>query len=163
MTVLGGAVEWQARLAIEDMLRAIASTIDDDRLEAFPEFFTQDGVYKVVSRFNLERNLPFAQINCAGKGMIIDRITSIRNANLFRGHRYRHFITGTVCTREGDARVTARSNCQIIRTIDHGEPILFASCEYRDVVEMENSTPLLSERIVVLDSKGVETALVLPI
>jgi hypothetical protein len=28
---------------------------------------------------------------------------------------------------------------------------------------MENSTPLLSERIVVLDSKGVETALVLPI
>lgn len=156
-------VEWPTRLAVEDMIRAIASAIDDDRLEEFPDFFSPDGVYKVVSRFNLEQGMPFAQINCTGKGMILDRIVSIRNANLFRGHRYRHFVSGTVCSREPDGRVTARTNCQIVRTINDEASTLFASCEYRDTIVEADSRLLLSERLVVLDSKGLETALVLPI
>jgi len=143
--------------------RATARAIDDDRLEEFPGFFSLDGVYKIVSRFNLDRNLPFAQINCAGKDMILDRIVSIRNANLFRGHRFRHFLSGTICSRAEDGGVTARTNCQVIRTINYEPSALFASCEYRDVIALDGSGPLLRERVVVLDSKGLETALVLPI
>lgn len=152
-----------ARRLVEDMIHAVARAIDEDRLEAVPDFFVADAIYKVVSRFNLERNLPLAQINCANRGMIVDRIASMRKANVFQPHTYRHIISGIHVTATDDGAFAARANYLVVRTMDDGASALFASGEYRDRIVIENGVPLLRERVVLLNSKSIETLLVIPL
>src|SRR5581483_10622208 len=106
-------------------IHAAARSIDDDRLEEFPTFFAADGIYKVASRFNVERGLPLAQINCIGRSMIVDRIASLRHANIFQPHRYRHLISGIHISPGADRILSVRSNYMVVRIMDDGSSSIF--------------------------------------
>jgi len=54
--------------------------IDDDRLEEWPDFFTEAGRYRVITRENHELGLPVSLIYCDGRGMLADRISAMRTA-----------------------------------------------------------------------------------
>jgi anthranilate 1,2-dioxygenase small subunit len=151
------------RRAVEDMIYAVARAIDDDRLEEFAEFFTEDAVYRVASRFNVERGLPLAQINCTNRGMISDRISSLRHANIFQKHRYRHLVSGIHLCMNADESITARSSYLVVRIMDDGSSSIFSSGEYQDRIVLQNGVPLLRERLVTFDSKSIETLLVIPL
>jgi anthranilate 1,2-dioxygenase small subunit len=156
------AVPEATRRLIEDLIHDVARVLDDDRLEEFSGFFVAEGAYKVVSRDNLERGLPFAQINCISRGMIEDRMVSVRRGNIFPRHRYRHLI-GSIEVRPAEDRLfSAQSSFLLARTLAQGLPSLFASGEYRDSIAFECGVPLFRERIVVLDADGVETLMAVP-
>jgi anthranilate 1,2-dioxygenase small subunit len=158
-----GAVSQAMRQKVEDMIHAVARTIDDDRLESLPDFFVEDGTYRVASRFNVERGLPLAQINCTNRAMLADRIVSLRKANIFEPHRYRHLISGIEVGAGPEATLTARSNYLVIRTMDDGTSGLFSSGEYRDRIVVEGDVVKLRERVVVFDGKAIDTLLVIPL
>jgi anthranilate 1,2-dioxygenase small subunit len=153
----------ETRRAVEDMIYAVAHAIDDDRLEEFPDFFTEQAVYRVASRFNVERNLPMAQINCTSRGMIADRIASLRHANIYQKQRYRHLISGIQVSSGEDRSLVAKSSYLVVRIMDDGTSTIFSSGEYRDRIVVENGKPRLSERLVIFDSKVIETLLVIPL
>src|SRR5262249_48685380 len=46
------------RDAVEELLHAYVEAIDDDRLEEWPEFFTESCLYRVVPRENYDQELP---------------------------------------------------------------------------------------------------------
>lgn len=151
------------RRAVEEMIYAVARTIDDDRLEEFAEFFTQEAVYRVASRFNVERGLPLAQINCTTRGMIQDRISSLRHANIFQNHRYRHLVSGIHLVMNLDQSISARSSYLVVRIMDDGSSSIFSSGEYQDRIVLEGGLPRFRERLVIFDSKSIETLLVIPL
>jgi anthranilate 1,2-dioxygenase small subunit len=151
------------RRAVEDLIHAAARSIDDDRLEDFPAFFVEDGIYKVASRFNVDRGLPLAQINCTNRGMIVDRVAALRQANIYQPHCYRHLIGGILVTPGAERSVAARSNYLVVRTMEDGASTLFSIGEYRDVIAMGDDGPRFRERVVVFDSKSIETLLVIPL
>jgi len=49
-------------------------TIDDDRLEQWPDLFVDDCVYQVIARENADRGLPTSAMYCDSRGMLVDRI-----------------------------------------------------------------------------------------
>jgi anthranilate 1,2-dioxygenase small subunit len=151
------------RRAVEDMIYAVAHAIDDDRLEEFPNFFAEQAVYRVASRFNVERGLPMAQISCTSRGMIADRIASLRHANIFQKHRYRHLISGIQISQDADRSLAAKSSYLVVRIMDDGTSTIFSSGEYRDRIVVEDGAFRLSERLVIFDSKLIETLLVIPL
>ena len=69
--------------------------IDDGRLEEWPEFFTEDCLYRIIPKENFDRGLPASVIFCDNRGMLIDRVTSLRTANIYQPHQYRHIVSGT--------------------------------------------------------------------
>lgn len=154
--------EARRRLA-ESLIHAVARTIDDDRLEEFPDFFVEAGTYKVASRFNVDRGFPLTQINCTNRAMIADRIVALRKANIYQPHRYRHLISGIDVREEAAGSLTARSSYLVVRTMDDGATGLFSSGEYRDRLVMEGDALKLRERLVVFDGKSIETLLVIPL
>ncbi len=156
-------IEDGLRRAVEDMIHAVARAIDDDRLEAFLEFFAEQAVYKVASRFNVERGLPMAHINCSNRGMIVDRIASLRHANIYPAQRYRHFISGIHVVKNADATVTSRSSYLVIRIMEDGSSSIFSSGEYRDVIVWEQGVPRLRERLVIFDSRSIDSLLAIPL
>lgn len=160
---MSAGVNDATRHAIEAMIYAVARTIDDDDLEHFPDYFTDDAVYKVASRFNVERGLPMAQINCVNRGMIVDRIASLRRANIFEKHRYRHLISGIHVAIGPGSELLARSSYLVIRIMDDGTSSIFSSGEYDDRIVLEGGVPKFRQRLVTFDSKSIETLLVIPI
>ena len=156
-------VEEGLRRTAEDMIHAVARAIDDDRLEAFPDFFAEQSVYKVASRFNVERGLPMAHINCANRGMIVDRIASLRHANIYPAQRYRHMISGIQLTMNADKSIAARSSYRVIRILEDGSSSVFSSGEYRDCIVLDQGVPRLRERLVIFDSKSIDSVLAIPL
>ncbi|MGV7246899.1 aromatic-ring-hydroxylating dioxygenase subunit beta, partial [Caballeronia sp. M23-90] len=52
--------------------------IDDGDLAQWPDFFTDSCVYRVTTADNYKRGLTGSMIYAASRGMLIDRIASLR-------------------------------------------------------------------------------------
>ena len=93
----------EVKWAVEDLLDRYAQCLDEDRLEEWPEFFTDNAVYRVVPRENADRGYALATMSCESKGMMIDRVVAIRNASVFSRRYLRHMISGVrVNGQDGD-------------------------------------------------------------
>ena len=85
-------VELQFR--VKRLLANYVQCIDEDRLEAWPDFFVDDRLYRIIAKENADRNLPVAAIFCDSKGVLTDRIVSLRRANVYERNQYRHIVSG---------------------------------------------------------------------
>jgi len=148
---------------IERLYARYIRAIDDDRLEDWPDFFTDDCVYRIVSAENHDQGLPLAVIDADSKAMLEDRVASIRRANIFEDHRYKHFVSGLEIegVADGVARVVA--NYMAIRIDIRGDAMIFSVGRYLDRVRVDQDPPLFQERLVVFDSERVDTLLALPL
>ncbi len=151
------------RERIEALNTDYAHCIDDDRLEDWPGFFTDDGRYRVATRENHELGLPVSLIYCDGKGMLRDRISAMRTANVFEPHTYCHVIGAASVLESTGAEHRARSNFTVTRTMADGAMSVFACGKYLDRVVEVSGRLSLAERIVILDSRRIDTLLVIPL
>jgi anthranilate 1,2-dioxygenase small subunit len=152
------------RRAIESLVYEWARAIDEDRLEALAGLLVEDGEYKVASRYNLDRGLPLAVIHTRSRAQLRDRIVSLRVANIYEAHHYRHLVSGVQVIGEEGGAYEVRSNYVVIRVMEHdGSSAIFSSGQYRDSVLFEGGTPRFRRRHVVFDSKAIDTLLVVPI
>jgi anthranilate 1,2-dioxygenase small subunit len=148
----------------ERLMAAYIGCIDDDALERWPLFFTADGLYRIISRDNYSRGLPAAFFYCRGQGMMQDRIMSLRRANIYEPHVYRHLVSGTRLIGEEPAGSwRLHTNFQVIRTMHTGEMAVFAVGFFDDVLVKRDETWMFQEKTVVCDSARIDTLLVIPI
>ena len=159
----GGGAEQVIR-GIEGLLFEWARAIDEDRVEDAAALLTEDGEYKVASRFNADRGLPLALIHCKSAAQLRDRITSMRVANVYEKHFYRHLISGVqVIGSDGDAH-EVRASYTVVRIMEHdGAMSIFSTGQYRDLVVWRDGAARFRRRHVIFDSRAVETCLVVPI
>jgi len=68
---------------IERLHARYALALDDDRLQDWPNFFTERGVYRIVTAENEARGLPLPVVYCEGRAMLRDRVQSLRHANIY--------------------------------------------------------------------------------
>jgi anthranilate 1,2-dioxygenase small subunit len=158
-------VDVELRLKIEELCARYVHCIDDDRLEEWPDFFVEDGHYRVTTAENLERNLPLPIIYADSRAMLRDRVAALRHANIYEAQRYRHSVSSVLVERIDSASARARSNFQVIRIMQTGESMLFATGRYLDRIRISGDTgvPQFEERIVVLDSRQLDTLLAIPL
>jgi len=158
-----GQDELFLRLRIEALLADYVHTVDDDRLEDWPALFTATGCYRVMTRENHELGLPISLIYCSGHGMLTDRIVAMRTANIYEPHVYCHSVGALQILSAADGAYRCRSTFHVVRTMADGTMSVFACGRYLDhIVEADGALKFL-ERTVVLDSKRVDTLLVIPL
>jgi anthranilate 1,2-dioxygenase small subunit len=151
------------RSRIEAFMADYIHTIDADRLETWPDFFTDDAVYRVCTRENHDRGLPLSVMSCSGRGMFRDRISALRTANVYEPHVYCHVIGAVRILESLPQRVRTESNFQVVRTMVDGSMSIYACGRALDTFSVENETLKLAERIVILDSRQIDTLLVIPL
>ena len=151
------------RRQIEDLIADYAHAIDDDRLEEWPDFFTDDCSYRIINRENHAKGRRVGIMDCSSKGMLRDRILALREANVYEPHFYRHLQSGTRITgMDGDAYVVETSFV-IVRTMQEGDMSIFCAGKFIDEIVFDGDTPLFSKRLVVTDSNRIHTLIVIPI
>lgn len=136
-----------------------ARCIDDDRLEEWPGFFVEHCLYKVTTADNLAKGYEAGLIYADSRAMLRDRVSALREANIYERQRYRHII-GLPVAREGGA---AETPFLVVRIMRDGKMDLFATGRYLDKVVEENKHLKFAERIVVCDSSRFDTLVAIPL
>jgi anthranilate 1,2-dioxygenase small subunit len=155
--------ELLTRLAIDAFLAEYMHALDTGRLEEWHEFFTEDAAYRVTTRENIELGLPLSLMSCQGQGMFKDRISALRNANIYEPHVYCH-IPGAmrITAKEGDV-VDCESTLLVVRTMHDGEMKTFGCGRTIDRIRLGAEGPKFVSRTVILDSRQIDTLLVIPL
>jgi len=157
----------ELRDAIDELLHAYVQCIDDDRLEEWPGFFTENCVYRIMPRENVDQGLPIALMSCDSRGMLQDRVVAHRKANLFAPHVYRHLVSATRITGYDNGVATVRSNYAVFRTatdpIHYGTTEVYSVGEYRDKIVFVEGVAKFQERVVIVDTSRIQSLLVTPL
>jgi anthranilate 1,2-dioxygenase small subunit len=159
MSVIDDAV-WRQ---IEELNTHYIRAIDDDRLEAWPELFTEQCLYKIITRENFDRGFSLPLMECASRGMLIDRVTGYRRVNVYEPQRYTHLLSGLTLEFIDATHINCRQNYAVIRTMITGEMTIFSAGIYHDRVVISEDGAKFEERIVVQESRRVDTLLVIPL
>jgi len=146
---------------VEELHSRYAHALDEDRLEDWPNFFTENGKYRIATAENEARGLPLPVMSADSRGMMRDRVASLRHANIYEPQRYRHMVSSTLVEKLDDKRVKAIANFLVVRIMENGEAQLFASGRYLDRILLPEMQ--YEERVVVCDSRRFDTLLAIPL
>ena len=157
----------ETRQAIEDLMHDYVHCIDDNELERWPTLFASQCLYKVVPRENVDLNLPIAIMFCDSQGMLQDRVTAHRKANLFAAHFYRHIVSSIRIREEPNHVFSVRANYVVLRTaadaVHYGATEIYSAGAYHDLVVFENGAAKFCEKIVIVDTAKISSLLVTPL
>lgn len=136
-----------------------AAALDDDRLEAWPDFFVSDCLYKITSADNVRDGNEAGIIYADSRSMLADRVLALRRANIYERQCYRH-IVGLPRQTGPDA---AETPFLVVRTMRDGRMDLFAAGRYVDRIDDSDGGLRIRERIVICDSARFDTLVAIPL
>ena len=151
------------RLELTDLQDRYVATLDNDRIEEWPGWFTDDCLYEIVSRENEDAGLPAPVIHCDNIRMVRDRVVALRNANIYEKPQYRHCLSGLEWQVEADGVIAATTSYVVVNTSTEGETTLYQAGRYFDrIVRTADGLRFRSKRCIY-DTLRVQTLLAFPI
>ena len=157
-------LDFETTFKVQDLLARYVQALDDDRLEAWPDFFTDTCRYLVTTADNLAQGMPLGMIYATSRAMLRDRVRSLRDANVYEAQRYRHMIAPPVIERGEGGLVHAQTSFMVVRIMHSGETMMFVTGRYDDRILLDGpDAPRFVEKTVVLDSRQIDTLLAIPI
>jgi anthranilate 1,2-dioxygenase small subunit len=158
------AASSEMRDQITRMMADYSAAIDNDQLEAWPDFFVEKCFYSVISRSDHEAGRCAGFMYCDNRNMLIDRVRSLRTANVYQPHIYRHILSPPRILAVNGDLVSSETNYVLIRTsIPDGAMTVFSTGRYLDDIVSEGRVAKLQRRVAVTDSNMIDMLLVIPI
>ncbi|MEM7541196.1 MAG: aromatic-ring-hydroxylating dioxygenase subunit beta [Pseudomonadota bacterium] len=148
---------------IDRLFADYCASLDEGDLNAWPEFFVDDGSYIMVARENYDHGYEIPLVYLDSKGMMQDRVFSLSNANIFQEHRYRHAMSGVRITAIEDDVVSVSSSYIVVQTLLEGDTSIYQAGSYYDKLVREGDALKFKERFVVYDTSRVQTLLATPV
>jgi anthranilate 1,2-dioxygenase small subunit len=151
------------RLELEELYTDYVHCLDADELEHWPDFFTEDCFYRITSAENYEAGMPLGLIHATSRNMLKDRVSALREANIYEPQRYRHLVSSIKIVEELGETLDVMANFLVVRTMQEGDMTLFGAGRYVDQVKLTDSVWKFARKDVVLDSRQIDTLLAIPL
>ncbi|CAB3706589.1 Salicylate 5-hydroxylase, small oxygenase component [Paraburkholderia phenoliruptrix] len=140
-----------------------AAALDNNELQKWPEFFTEQCVYKVQPRENYERGFPLATLAFESRGMLKDRVYGVTET-IFHDPYYQRHVVGVPRILDVDAeRIRAEANYAVFRTKPDDITSVFNVGRYVDTIRRTNEGLKFESRLCVFDSEMIANSLIYPI
>jgi anthranilate 1,2-dioxygenase small subunit len=153
----------EARLEVEEFHYEYAATLERGEIERWPDFFTEDAVYRVAARDNFEANLPLGLVYCQGKGMFQDRAYALRHTEMYAPRYLQLRISNTRIMAVEGSRVTAEASYLLLETLVDEPSRVQQVGKYFDVFERAGGSLLIKERTCVYDTVLINNCVVFPV
>ena len=151
------------RFEIEDLYGRYIRCLGSGKYDDWPDFFTEDCVYKVQPRENFDRGLPLATLAFESRGMLRDRVYGITQTLFHQPYYQRHLVSGLIVTgREGD-RIRCEANYLVIRTRRHELSDILNAGRYYDTLVRTDAGLRFAEKLCVFDSELIPNSIIYPI
>jgi salicylate 5-hydroxylase small subunit len=151
------------RHQISDLYAAYAACIDDGRFDEWPDFFTEDGWYRVVPRENFDRGLPLSTISLKGRPMMQDRIYGVVSTIFHAPYYQRHLIGLPLIGEAKDGVCEVQANYCVFRTKRDAPAEILSVGRYVDKVKLTEVGPRFAQKFCVFDNDIIPNSLIYPI
>jgi 3-phenylpropionate/cinnamic acid dioxygenase small subunit len=143
---------------------AYFETLDDGRLQEWPDYFAEDCLYQIIPRENYEAGHKLCTMQADSKGMLVDRVYGIHNTQVFAPRYCRRFYSGLRVTNANDRELEVRQNVLVIQTLlDKPSEVLGCGVGRDRLVWNALRQLKFIERTVVLDSEMVPNSFIYPL
>ena len=144
-----------------------AHVVDSADWEKWPDFFVDDGSYRLQPRENHDRGLPLCLLALESKAMMRDRVYGVKET-MYHDPYYQRHVVGTpriIAAEKGaeGGRITAEANYTVIRTKFDQEPTVFSVGYYRDTIVDTPEGLKFQSRLCVYDSEMIANSIIYPI
>lgn len=150
------------REALFDLYDDYYAGLDAVRLEAWPGFFTEDCLYRVIPRENHEAGHTLCTMQAESRGMLVDRVMGLTKTQMFAPRYYRRFASPARVVAREAAGVRTRHNLLMVQTLIDRQTDIVLSAVCHDLVVRDEGRLRFRERIVVFDSEMVPNSLIYP-
>ena len=149
--------------ALTQLYADYASAVDSGDWDLWPEFFTDDCIYRLQPRENHERGFPLATLSFTSKGMLKDRAYGIRET-LFHDPYYQRHVVGTPVVRSvQDGLIRSEAHYAVFRTKLSELSTVFNVGRYIDVVVRTPAGLKFASRECIYDSEMIPNSIIYPI
>ncbi len=156
-------VDWPTWLGLQQLYADYALAVDSGQWDLWPEFFTEQCVYKLQPRENFERGFPLCTLMFTSKGMLKDRVYGIRETLYHDPYYQRHVVGAPVVRKVEDGRIHSQANYAVFRTKYDKESTVFNVGRYIDTVVHTSAGLKFAERLCVYDSEMIPNSIIYPI
>ena len=154
----------EIRLEIEEFNAEYTAVLDAGRVQDWPQFFTEDAIYRITGRENADAGLPVGLVYCEGIGMIRDRALAISRTTMFAPRYLLHQVTNTrVLALDPSGEISAEANYALFETLVDEKTTLQQVGRYHDRFVRQDGRLKLKARHCVYDSLIIDTALIYPV
>ncbi len=156
-------INFELRLEVEDLLYAYADCLDHGDISQWADFFTDDCLYKLISKENWDLGLPLGTIFAEGKGGLLDRIVSVTKTSVYHERALTHLITNTRVLGEADGMIEITANYAVLETLANQYTKILNSGRYLDKLVRAGEDLKIKEKICVYDSALVPASIIYPV
>jgi salicylate 5-hydroxylase small subunit len=151
-------------LALHALYSDCAAVLDSGDIGTWPDFFTEDGVYKLQSRENFDRGLPLAMLAFESRAMLQDRVYGAQETIFHDPYVQRHIVgLPRLLAREVNGTLRCEASYVVIRTKRDAMPEILSVGRYLDRVVPTPQGLRFAERLVVFDNDLIANSLITPI
>ena len=152
------------RNEVESFNADYCATLDAGEIESWPEFFTEDCIYRVTARENYDMDLPVGLVYAEGVAMLHDRAVAISRTQMFAPRQMRHLVTNVrIISEAADGTIEAEANFALLQTLVEGPTTIHLAGVYYDKFKRLNGRLLLQDRQVIHDTAILANDLVYPV
>lgn len=156
-------IDMQTWFDIQQLYADYANAVDSGKWDLWPEFFTEECVYKLQPRENFERGFPLATLFLTSKGMLKDRVYGITETIFHDPYYQRHVVDAPMVRKVDEGRIHAEANYAVFRTKLDKESTVFNVGRYIDTIVQTPEGFKFAERICVFDSEMIPNSIIYPI
>lgn len=151
-------------LALHALYSEYAAVLDSGDISAWPDFFTENCVYKLQSRENYDRGLPLATLAFESRAMLQDRVYGAQETLFHDPYHQRHVVgLPRLLAREGEGTLRCEASYVVIRTKRDAMPEILSVGRYLDRVVATPEGLRFAERLVIFDNDLIANSIVAPI
>jgi len=151
------------RLELDELYAEYLGCLNEERFETWPDFFTEDCLYKIVPRENFERGLPLATWLCESKGYLEDRVVAIRKTSVYAPRLIRRLVSGIRILGWTGELLEVRASYAAFETLTDELTRVFNVGQYRDRLAVEDGRLKFKEKLCIFDSLLVPNSLIYPL
>jgi salicylate 5-hydroxylase small subunit len=156
-------IDFPTWLELSRLYADYAAVLDAGEWDKWPDFFTEECIYKLQPRENHERGFPLATMSFESKGMLKDRVYGI-SETIFHDPYYQRHVVGAprILKAEGD-RIESEANYAVFRTKANELSTVFNVGRYVDRVRLTDDGLKFESRLCIFDSEMIPNSIIYPI
>jgi salicylate 5-hydroxylase small subunit len=150
-------------MALTQLYADYASAVDSGNWNLWPEFFTEQCVYRLQPRENFERGFPLATLSFESKGMLKDRIYGVQETLFHDPYYQRHIVGAPLVHKVEDGRIYSEANYVVIRTKLNQLSTVFNAGRYVDEIVSTPNGLKFASRLAIYDSEMIPNSIIYPV
>jgi len=156
-------VEPALRFEVEDLYASYAAVLDEGRFDQWPDFFTEECVYKIIPRENFDAGRGLATLAFESKNMLKDRVRGVVDTLFHAPYYQRHIVSSMRMSAQNNGEVRVRANFLVIRTKRDELSDILSVGRYQDCIVRVGDSLVFREKLCIFDSELIPNSLIYPI